>query len=337
MADATHRCYNASDRSYYAIIKKDIHAIAVTLGFPDKRIAELDIVVAELTSNLGKFAKGGELLVGAFNVGNDEAYLELICIDQGPGMNDVSRMISDGYSSVNTLGHGLGSIKRLSDHFEIFSSKGWGSIILCRFFRKAPQPGARKKIITPRALVLAKPGETTSGDGYYVKQTGQDLKIFLGDGLGHGPEANFAMNEAVRAFKSCPYDSPVEILRFIHQAVRKTRGLVSTIAVVDPVNKKLKIAGIGNISTRIIGPIISKSHFAYNGIVGHNIPNTLNDQIYNLSDFNMLVMCSDGIRSRWDIDKHPAISRSDPSILAAAIYKDHARLTDDMSVVVTKL
>lgn len=76
---------------------------------------------------------------------------------------------------------------------------------------------------------------------------------------------------------------------------------------------------------------------SYNGIVGHNIPNTINDQHYNIKDFNQLVLCSDGIKTRWEISKYPGILKHDPSILAASIYKDHARRTDDMSVVVIKV
>lgn len=63
MVDATHRSFDASDRSYHSIIKKETHSLALNAGFSEKRIAELDIVVAELTSNLYKYADKGELLL----------------------------------------------------------------------------------------------------------------------------------------------------------------------------------------------------------------------------------------------------------------------------------
>ena len=77
MVDATHTSFNASDRSYYAILKKEIHAIAVQSGFAEKKIAELDIIVAEMTSNLHKYTNGGELLMGYFDKPGEE-YIELI-------------------------------------------------------------------------------------------------------------------------------------------------------------------------------------------------------------------------------------------------------------------
>jgi hypothetical protein len=76
---------------------------------------------------------------------------------------------------------------------------------------------------------------------------------------------------------------------------------------------------------------------SYNGIVGYNIPNTMNDQQYPSELYNQLILCSDGIKTRWDLSKYSVISRYDPTVLAAAIYKDHARRNDDMSVVVVKI
>lgn len=335
MVDATHRSFTASDRSYYAIIKKEAHNLALNAGFGEKRIADLDIIIAELTSNLHKYADGGELLLGHFNNGVYE-YIEVICIDDGPGM-DLQKMMTDGYSSTNTMGHGLGSIKRLSDEFDAYSCKGWGTILMSRVYKDLPERNAARLKVKISALVVAKPGESTSGDGYYCKVTEPYIKIMLADGLGHGKEANQAINEAVKAFKICPSHSPVEIVRYLHQEVRKTRGLVATIAVFDFDKKQIKIAGVGNISAKLSGQTLTKGHLAYNGIVGHNIPNTMNDQVLPFSEFQQLIMCSDGLRSRWEFGKLPGILRCDGTIQAAAIYKDFARRTDDMSVLIAKI
>jgi len=336
MVDATHISYDAADRSYYALIKKEVHNLALAAQFSEKRIAELDIIVAELTSNLHKHADNGELLIGHLKDGEQE-YIELISIDNGPGMSDVPRMMTDGYSTTNTMGHGLGSIKRLSDQFDIFSARGWGTVLVSRVFKSTPSRSRKKNSLQVQPLVVAKPGENTSGDGYYVKTTADYIKIILADGLGHGKEANVAVNEAVKAFKQCPSHSPVEIIRYIHPAVRKTRGLVATIAVFDLKAAVLNIAGVGNISSKLIGATLTKSLLAYNGIIGHNIPNSMNDHCMALSDYQQLVMCSDGIRSRWETGKQPGLSRCDLTVQAAAIYKDYARRTDDMSVLIAKI
>ena len=63
MVNRTHVSFRADDRSYFAILKKEIHLLAVSAGFCEKKIAEIDIIIAEIVSNLVKHAGGGQLLV----------------------------------------------------------------------------------------------------------------------------------------------------------------------------------------------------------------------------------------------------------------------------------
>ena len=333
MVDATHIKYAANDRSYFSIIKKEVHKKAVEVGISESRVSQIDLIVAEITSNLYKYAIDGELLIGAFP-GTGNPYIEIVCIDNGPGMANTSRMMQDGMSTNSTLGHGLGSIKRLSDTFDIYSLVGWGTILLSRIYAKGLIKSTLPITICP--IVLSKAGEETSGDGFMYKITKDTIKLMLCDGLGHGPEANKAVNEAEKSFRVYPDTDPIETLRFIHQSIKKTRGMVASIVCFDTKTKSWRSAGIGNIAVRWLGPMVSKNHMSYNGIVGHNIPNTMNVQEYPADQFNQVVLASDGIKTRWDIAKYPMIQKCDPTILAAAIYKDHARHTDDMSVVVIK-
>jgi len=333
MVDATHISLQANDRSYFSLLKKEIHQRLVDAGMHAGRIAEVDIIVAEMTSNLFKYADEGEILFGFFTE-NGVPYVEVISIDNGPGMHNPTRMMRDGISTSNTMGTGLGSIERLSDTFDIYSLAGWGTILLSRIYiGEAPT----RTDLTVRPIVVSKPGEKVSGDGFLFKTNGHDFKVMLGDGLGHGPEANKAINEAAAAFRVCPDNSPVETLRFIHSSIRRTRGMVANITRYDSENREWSSSGIGNIAAKWLGPSASKNHMSYNGIVGHNIPTTMNDQTYSTTEYNQLVLCSDGIRTRWEITRYPGILKHDPSTLAACIYKDHARKTDDMSIIVIKI
>lgn len=328
--------FKAEDRSYFAILKKDIHTLALGASFPGAKIAELDIIVAELVSNLVKHAGGGQVLVKLVEENGIQG-IELISIDNGPGMTDVSRMVADGVSTKNTLGQGLGAMKRLSDVFQVYSQKNWGTVILIRLYKES-FPHYRK--LPPeeiRSVILPKPGETACGDGFYSATTKEHIKIFLGDGLGHGPEAAYAVTEAGRAFLSCTVNEPVEIIRHINDEVKKTRGLVGTVAVFDFGKSKWRICGVGNISTKIMSPDNAKNLMAYNGIIGLNVPRTLNSQEIEFEKGQHIIMCSDGLKSKWDTIKYAAIQRYDASILSASLIKDYARLTDDMSVGVCKI
>ncbi|WP_158799831.1 SpoIIE family protein phosphatase [Pedobacter sp. L105] len=337
MVDATHIRFLASDRSYFQVIKKDVHLRAKTAGFDEKKLAEIDLIIAELTSNLHKYAADGEILAG-FSEESGNGYLELISIDRGEGMNNPHKMIEDGISTSNTLGTGLGCIKRLSDKFDIYSLKGWGTIVLSRIYQKKPEPRTGvAALLDIRPLVVAMPGQDKSGDGSFYKITDQYFKLLVADGLGHGPEANHAVNEAVNAFRSCPYHSPAEILKHLHLSIKHTRGIVATVVVFDFLAKKWKIAGVGNITTRLSNFLDIKNQMSYNGIIGHNMPRFIDDQEVALEDYHQITLCSDGMNSRWEWNKFPGINRCDLSIQAAAIYKDFARQTDDMSVVMAKI
>ncbi len=309
--------------------------MALEGGIREPRLNELDIVVAEMTSNLFKFGDQGEILAGVFANGGNP-YIELISIDSGPGMTNPAKMLHDGVSTVNTMGHGLGSIKRLSGDFDLYSLPGWGTIVLSRIYNEPERKAGREPVVV-RALVVSKPGETTCGDGLIIKKTTSYLKLTLADGLGHGPEANKAVNEAAAAIRVFPDQSPTDTIRFIHPAIKKTRGAVMNVLLYDFASKTWRSTGVGNIAVRMFGPNQVKNHMSYNGIVGHNIPNSMNEQVYSAEQYNLVVLCSDGIKTRWDIIKYPNIRKFDPAILNAAIYKDHARRTDDMSVVSIKI
>src|SRR5690349_11528684 len=107
MVNAEHRAYKVADRSYFALLKKEIHALAVSAGFSEGKVGEIDIIVSEIVTNLVKHVGEGQVLVKLIEQFNTQG-IELISIDSGRGMSDVSRMVADGVSTTNTLGHGLG-------------------------------------------------------------------------------------------------------------------------------------------------------------------------------------------------------------------------------------
>lgn len=336
MVNNIHLRLNASERSYFAILKREVAILAASASFPQKRLAEVDIVVAEMVSNLVKHANGGEVLVKLIEEKGVQG-IEIICIDNGPGISDVRNMMKDGVSSTNTLGNGLGAIQRLSNFFQIYTQKGWGTILLSRIFAKELPVTQLGNLIEIRSLVIPKPGETESGDNFSFKQTNEYIKLFLGDGLGHGKDAAVAVNTAIEAFSLCESDSPVENIRFIHNSVKKTRGLVGTIAIFSIKNKQWKICGVGNISTRMFSSVTDKTLTSYNGIIGLNMPKTMNDHLIEYVPGQLMLMCSDGIKSKWDLLKLPSIIRSDLSLLNAALFKDFTRNTDDSSIVSCKI
>ena len=326
--------FNLNDRSYLNIIKKDIIRFAEPVNFSTKRIAELELIISEIATNLLKHAGGGEFIVRLL-AENGNKGLEILSIDKGPGMADPARMMEDGVSTTKTLGHGLGSIKRLSDQFQLYSVKDWGTVLLSRVFSQPLQSSPSKLGVYP--IVLPKPGETLCGDVYAWKANPYFVKVMLGDGLGHGPLANLAATRACDAFRKSAFNNPSDILNDIHRHVKDTRGLVATVAIYDITNKAWKICGVGNISSRLCNALTSKTHVPFNGILGVNISGRLQSQTIENETGDYMILCSDGISTRWDTGKHASVFKYDLSILAAVIYKDYARHSDDMSVIVVKV
>ncbi len=339
MDSSTHKSYHIEDRSYVSFVKREIHNLLVKSGFSESRTGETDIIVSELTSNLIKHAQSGELLYKVSEEENSNKAFEIIALDNGKGTDDIQRMIRDGASTTNTLGNGLGALQRLSDFFQIYSVAGGGTVAVSKIFVK-PIPEF-KRSTQPKMLIKAVqvcyPGETFCGDGYSVMETPDETRIFVGDGLGHGPNAYDAVQEAIKAFRECTLASSGEVLKYIHQKVKKTRGLVATVAILNHKTKRWNICGVGNISTRLHQGIQYKNYMSHNGIVGLNIPGSMNDYSVEAEQFQTIVMCSDGIRTRWELARYSGILKHDPSIIASMIFKDHARRNDDMTVLVGKV
>ena len=62
------------------------------------RLGEIEIVIAEITSNLVKHAtKGGFIL--ARSITENGRGMEMIAMDEGPGMRMVAKMMEDGQST----------------------------------------------------------------------------------------------------------------------------------------------------------------------------------------------------------------------------------------------
>jgi anti-sigma regulatory factor (Ser/Thr protein kinase) len=340
MDNAPFSSYKIEERSYVSLVKRDIQKKVAEAGFSSQRAGEIDIIVSELTSNIIKHTSaGGEVIFRISEIPDStNRFFEIFSIDNAQGSNDIQRFIKDGLSSTNTLGQGLGAINRLSDIFQIYSQKGWGTVVYSRKYQLPIQAYKRVDIdFQVRTIQENMPGEKVCGDGFLVKKTDTETRLFVGDGLGHGQHAHDAINKALEAFDACDEKQPVEILRFIHDRVKKTRGLVGSVAILDHEERVWRMAGIGNIATRLYNGLEYKTYMPYNGIIGLNLPRTMNNFETGAERFQTVIMTSDGIKTKWDLSKYPSILKYDPAIIAGALFKDHARHTDDMTVLVGKL
>jgi hypothetical protein len=58
---------------------------------------------------------------------------------------------------------------------------------------------------------------------------------------------------------------------------------------------------------------------------------------YPLPKEALLVMHSDGLATRWSLDRYPGLANRHPSLIAGVLYRDYRRIRDDVTVVVARL
>ena len=74
---------------------------------------------------------------------------------------------------------------------------------------------------------------------------------------------------------------------------------------------------------------------SYNGTAGH-YAHKIRDFTYPWTSDSILVLHSDGLTTHWSVDKYPGLYRSHPSIVAAVLFRDFQRGSDDATVVVVR-
>lgn len=311
--------------------------LAAELAFDETGQGRVALVVTEAASNLIKHAGGGELIVQVQRWDQAGGWLEVLALDRGPGMNDVGRCLSDGYSTAGSLGTGLGAIARLSDDYGIYSQPGIGTVIWARLDAKPGTRAVGDDAPAMAAVSVPAPGEVECGDNWaMIRGHGQSLLMVV-DGLGHGPLAAEAAEAAVGVLQDRQAGEPVDLIEAAHVALRSTRGAALAIARIDPARGQVRYAGVGNISGVVVDGRDGRtvSMVSHNGTVGH-IVRKIQAFDYPWSEDSLLIMHSDGLSTRWDLTRYPGLSRRPPGLVAGILYRDHKRGRDDATVVVAR-
>lgn len=101
---------------------------AVKIGMSLLNQTKLITAASELVRNMLKYGGGGNTLIEVITEGRNSG-IRLTFQDKGPGIQDISLAMKDGYSTGKSLGLGLPGAKRLVNEFDIKSKVGEGTII----------------------------------------------------------------------------------------------------------------------------------------------------------------------------------------------------------------
>jgi anti-sigma regulatory factor (Ser/Thr protein kinase) len=306
--------------------------LAASIGMNETDCGKVAIAVTEVATNLIKHAQHGKILCEPVHH-NGTLGLRVLSLDKGPGIQNISAALEDGYSTYGSSGNGLGAVRRLSTVFDLYSLPKVGTCIVAEFWPDKKRNASQS--FSVGVVSQAMRGEPVCGDGWGTR-SGADHSFFMVvDGLGHGTFAAEAAREAERVLVHSSSSSASSILRDCHDALKKTRGAAGAVAQISRDKGILTYAGVGNICAIVIDGEGRRGMASHNGTLGH--------QIHKIQEFtvpwnqaSVLIMHSDGLGTKWDVNQYPGLAQKHPSIIAAMLYRDFQREKDDVTVMVAK-
>jgi anti-sigma regulatory factor (Ser/Thr protein kinase) len=316
------------DASEIGEARRSIAGFARHGGFGSKIEARIALVATELATNTLKHGGGGVVAADCFADAHGSG-IELLALDKGPGMTDVARCLADGFSTAGSPGTGLGAVVRNSDHYAIYSRPGLGTAVMVRFVAAG---AARPQHPEIGGVVDTYPGESLCGDRWVVGYGRFGTTLLLVDGSGHGPHAAHAANIAAQTFAENIDKECVPLVEAIHRALAPTRGAALAVARIDPDARLVRFVGVGNIGALLASDGEACRMASYNGTAGHVAPR-IREFTYPFTIKPLVVLHSDGLSARWEIDTYPGLAASHPSLVAGLLFRDHRRGRDDTAVV----
>lgn len=317
--------------------RRAIAHLARHLDFSETAAGRAALVVSELATNLVKHAREGQMLLRPLPAidGTGQHGLEVLAIDRGPGIPDVALSRRDGHSTAGTLGQGLGAVGRQADFFDVYTQPA-GTLAVARIWNRPPPPAQAGPRYRVGAVNVSTPGEDVCGDQWAWRLRDDRLAILVADGLGHGLHAHEAARAAVRVFEEAHEHSPGRVIDDIHAALRSTRGAAVAILAVDTGRGTASYCGLGNIAATILLSSGARTNLvSHNGTAGHSAAR-VQEFHYAVPSGSTIVMSSDGLGTNWDLSAYPGLGGRDPSLIAAALYRDFSRRRDDVTVVVAR-
>jgi anti-sigma regulatory factor (Ser/Thr protein kinase) len=324
-----------TDVSQTGNARRQALALADQVGFDELRQGQVGIIVTEAARNIEAHAGEGEIVLWAWSY-LGEVGVDMLALDKGKGIENFSAAMQDGYSTAGTPGNGLGAMSRLASTFQVYTASGMGTAVFARILRTGLEMGNESHPYEMSAISVPIAGETVCGDAWSAQYApGRSLYI-VADGLGHGPIAAEAAVEAVRIFHLVSHYEPVQILSEIHSALGKTRGAAVSIAEILHERGVLNYAGAGNIVAAIWSGGKSRSMVSMNGTVGHSV-GKLQQFSYPWETGTVLIMHSDGLSTRWNVEQYPGLASRHPALLAGVLFRDFCRKRDDATILVSRI
>ena len=317
------------DSSQIGHARRTAQQLAERNGFDATDCGRVALVATELASNILKHATRGELHLRILPRASG-AGIEMIAVDRAGGF-DVHACLADGFSTRGTQGIGLGAVSRQTEVFDVYADTR-GAVLLARLYPRGDKAPDQRFGVSQHSLH----NDPACGDVWHLAFDGPCISALVIDGLGHGEDAERAGRAGEKAFAHAPFSTPVHLVEDIHRDMLGTRGGALAIAQFDSHRDALRFVGIGNIGASLIEPGKSRGLASHPGIVGGQYRKA---QPFDYAQVNgqLLIMYSDGLQSRWNLQDYPGLVHRHPAVIAAILHRDFCRGRDDVTVLVIAL
>ena len=113
------------------VVRKTVREVADRLKFGVTDITRIVTAASELARNVFHYAQNGMMHWEVLDQGS-RVGLELLFMDQGPGIVDIEQAMQPGFTTRGGLGLGLPGVKRLMDDIQVVSVPGNGTQVKTR-------------------------------------------------------------------------------------------------------------------------------------------------------------------------------------------------------------
>lgn len=182
------------------------------------------------------------------------------------------------------------------------------------------------------------PGLCESGDLHLVRCTSNGILIAAIDGLGHGEQAAEAAKTAMAVLRA-EFDEPViSLVERCHEKLRRTRGVVISLASIDPEQGMMTWLGVGNVQGLLMrangtkGPA-KEMLLLRGGVVGSQLP-PLQATVVPIKRGDTLYFATDGVKSQFS--EH-LTTLENPQRAADRILEQFQSGNDEALVLVARL
>jgi hypothetical protein len=175
-----------------------------------------------------------------------------------------------------------------------------------------------------------------SGDAWALSANADAISVLAIDGLGHGPLAQNAAVAGVEAMRTTTSTSVADNLNRVHESLRGTVGAAAAVARLDRREKTVEFSGVGNIDATLLLGDRRARLISYPGVAGHgSIQTRVVRHVF--TNGTHLVMHTDGVRSLWNPSNYPGLFFRHPALIAAVLFRDCGRTSDDAMILVVSL